>query len=202
MKVLKKSPSGIPLLAEALRSGRLICAPTDTLYGVLGTALDSEAVSKVYRLKGRSPAKPLIVLFDCVESIERYGVDIPQRFKEGLVRLYPAPVTVVLPLKKDSPFRAVFSRTDIAVRVPDDPFLRTLIARTSPLFAPSANPEGEKPAESCEDCLAYFGSELAWCVEGKPVYGKPSTLVSLLSEQPRLLRSGAVDFSAVVEVLT
>jgi L-threonylcarbamoyladenylate synthase len=200
MKVIDKTLSSVKEIAKSLREGKLICAPTDTLYGILGNALDRKAVEEVYRIKGRDPEKPLIVLFESVEQLSEYGVLIPERFKDKLKKLTPAPITFVLPLNKESPFRELFRRDNLAVRIPDDEFLRALIKETFPLFAPSANPQGEKPADSCKECYHYFGDRIAYCVEGKPG-NVPSTIVSLLGDTPELVREGAIKFSKVVEVL-
>ncbi|TCK04578.1 L-threonylcarbamoyladenylate synthase [Phorcysia thermohydrogeniphila] len=200
MKVVKKDVTNVKEIARALREGKLICAPTDTLYGILGNALDKKAVEEVYRIKGRDPQKPLIVLFESVEQLTEHGVVIPERFKDKLKKLIPAPITFVLPLDSESPFRALFCRDNLAVRIPDDNFLRALIKETFPLFAPSANPQGEKPATNCKECYRYFRDKLAYCVEGKPG-NVPSTIVSLLGNTPELIREGAIKFSKVMEVL-
>jgi len=199
VRILKKD--NIEEIANILKGGELVCSPTDTLFGILGNALSEETVRKLYLIKKRDKNKPLIVLFDSVESMEKYGIVIPERFKEGLKKLYPAPITTILPLDNKSPFRKIFKRNDIAVRVPDDPFLRKLIEETFPLFAPSANPQGMEPAKSCKECRGYFENLINYCIEGKSLE-LPSTIVDLTGDFPRLVREGVVDFSKVVEVLS
>jgi L-threonylcarbamoyladenylate synthase len=200
MKVFSKDLCKLKEVAKSLKEGNLICAPTDTLYGILGNALDKGVVEKVYRVKGRDLKKPLIVLFESVSQLESYGVLIPERFKEGFKKLVPAPITFVLPLQPESPFKKVFFRDNLAVRIPDDEFLRALIKESFPLFAPSANPQGKKPAENCRECYSYFKEEISYCIEGKSK-NVPSTIVSLLHETPELIREGAVKFSEILEVL-
>jgi len=200
MKVVKKSTQNAPAVAGFIKAGELVCSPTDTLYGILGSALSPEAVEKVYRVKGRERSKPLIVLFREVEEAERLGVSIPERFRGRLKEIYPAPLTVILPLKESSPFRKIFKRDNLAIRIPDDPFLLKVIELSTPLFAPSANPSGLKPATCCKECKEYFGNLIPLCVEGE-VIGKPSTLVSLLKGKVEILREGAVPTRKVMEVL-
>ncbi|MEO2068159.1 MAG: L-threonylcarbamoyladenylate synthase [Desulfurobacteriaceae bacterium] len=199
MRILRKD--NIEEIAKVLKMGELVCSPTDTLFGILGNALNEETIKKLYLIKKRDKNKPLIVLFDSVDCMEEYGIVVPEKFKEGLKKLYPASVTTILPLDKKSPFREVFERNDIAVRVPDDPFLRELIKKTFPLFAPSANPQGMEPAKSCEECRRYFENLINYCIEGKSLE-LPSTIVDLTGNFPRLVREGVVDFSKVVEVLS
>jgi len=195
VRTASKSRESIPLIKEVIEGGGLVCAPTDTLYGLLGSALKREAVERVYRVKGRERDKPLIVLFSSVKEMEGYGVRVP----EELHSLYPAPLTVILPLKESSPFRKVFGREDLAVRVPDDPFLLEVLRETGPLFAPSANPSGLKPAESCRECREYFKEGVELCVEGE-AGGKPSTLIRLTEGGFEVLREGAFPVEVLREV--
>jgi L-threonylcarbamoyladenylate synthase len=200
MRIVKKSSESAPLVAGFINRGELVCSPTDTLYGILGSALSPEAVEKVYRVKGRERSKPLIVLFGSLEEAQELGVLIPEKFGERLREIYPAPLTVILPLKESSPFREIFKRDNLAIRIPDDPFLLKVIELSTPLFAPSANPSGLKPATCCRECEEYFGSLIPLCVEGE-VIGKPSTLVSLLKGKVEVLREGAIPTRKVLEVL-
>jgi len=194
----KFSREELPQIARLIKRGKVGCLPTDTLYGLVGSALIPEAVEKAYRLKRRDPNKPLIVLFSSLKEAEEFGVE-PKR---GLEKLVPGPVTLILPLKENSPLRETFKRDDLAIRIPDFPLLRELLTLTGPLFAPSANPQGLRPAENCRDCFKYFGEELDFCVEGQPKENRPSTLVKLTGGEPELLRPGAVDFEKVKEALS
>jgi L-threonylcarbamoyladenylate synthase len=195
VRAVRKSRESIPLIKEVIGGGGLVCAPTDTLYGLLGSALKRDAVEKVYRIKGRERSKPLIVLFSSVKEMEDYGVRVPKELRS----LYPAPLTVILPLEENSPFREVFKREDLAVRVPDEPFLLEVLRETGPLFAPSANPSGLKPAESCRECREYFKEGVELCVEGR-ARGKPSTLIRLTGEGFEVLREGAFPVEVLREV--
>ncbi|WP_163329393.1 L-threonylcarbamoyladenylate synthase [Desulfurobacterium thermolithotrophum] len=199
MQVLSKKD--IEKISQVLRAGELICSPTDTLFGILGNALDKEVVKKLYSVKKRDVNKPLIVLFSSIEQLVNFGVLVPLKYLNGLKKLYPAPVTVILPLSKESPFRKVFQRDNLAVRIPKDVFLQKLIKKTFPLFAPSANPQGELPAKNCKECKNYFDGVINFCIEGE-VSGAPSTIVDLTGEKPILIREGIVKFEKVLEVLS
>jgi len=201
MRVVKRGSSAIPLIKEVIERGELICAPTDTLYGLLGSPLKREAVEKVYRVKGREREKPLIILFSSVPQMEELGVDLTGKLRGKLRELYPAPLTLILPLKESSPLREVFKRKDIGVRIPKEPFLLSLIEEVGPLFAPSANPSGLEPAKSCEECRRYFEGSVSLCVEGE-AGGIPSTIVSLLKGRPEVLREGAFPIQRVMEVFS
>ncbi|WP_457677936.1 L-threonylcarbamoyladenylate synthase [Thermovibrio sp.] len=200
MKRIKKSLGSAEEVAELIKKGELVCSPTDTLYGLLGSALNEKAVEKVYQVKGREKSKPLIVLFSSLSEVEKFGVLIPEGFREGLKELFPAPVSVILPLKENSPLREVFKRANLAVRVPADEFLIKVIELSTPLFAPSANPSGKEPARDCKECFRYFKGKVPLCIKGK-CEGKPSTLISLLKGKVEVLREGALSREKVLEVL-
>ncbi len=199
MRKLRKEIDNLSVVAEEIRKEKIVCSPTDTLYGLLGSALSEKVYRNIYRLKRRSHKKPLIVLFDSIERAESLGVLFPKETKEKLRSIFPERLTVVLPLNRNSPLGRVLKRENVAVRVPKDEFLLKLISETFPLFAPSANPEGERPSESCSDCERYFDNRISLCLEGK-MLNLPSTLVSLLKGKPELLREGAFPFERVKEV--
>ena len=199
MERVKKEFPNAPLVAEFIKREKLICSPTDTLYGLLGSSLSKTVYRTIYSLKKRNPEKPLIVLFNSLERAEESGVLFPEGTKEKLNRIFPERLTVVLPLKENSPLREITGRRDVAIRVPKDEFLLKVMELSHPLFAPSANPEGKKPAESCSECYRYFKEEIPLCVEGK-THRKPSTLISLLNGRPELLREGAYPFEKLLEV--
>ncbi|WP_457567402.1 L-threonylcarbamoyladenylate synthase [Desulfurobacterium sp.] len=182
------------LIKQLILSGEVICSPTDTQYGLIGSALDKTAIEKVYALKKRDPDKPLIILFDTLESIKKYGILVPEKIETQLNKIWPARLTVILPVKRESPFEKIFKRRNIAVRIPAFAPLRRLISETTPIFAPSANIQGKKPAENCRECRSYFNSRLTYCIKGKTI-PLPSTLLSLTGNTPEILREGAVPVS-------
>ncbi|RKQ63325.1 L-threonylcarbamoyladenylate synthase [Thermovibrio guaymasensis] len=200
MKVVKKSLENAPVVSRLIMEGEIVCCPTDTLYGLLGSATNEKAVEKVYSIKGREREKPLIVLFKDLNQAQELGVLIDDNLREKLERVYPAPLTVILPLKEDSPFRKVFKRDNLGIRIPKDDFLLKVIELSTPLFAPSANPSGKEPAENCKECRIYFEGRIPLCVEGK-ASGKPSTLVSLVGKELKVLREGSFPKEKLLEVL-
>ena len=201
MERVKKELPSAPLVADFIKREEIVCSPTDTLYGLIGSSLSRKVFEELYKLKRRNPKKPLIVLFDSLKRAEELGVVFPEGVKEKLSAIFPERLTVVLPLKESSPLRRITGREDIAIRVPKDEFLLKVIELSHPLFAPSANPEGEKPAENCSECYSYFKDNISLCVEGETC-GKPSTLISLLGGRPELLREGAYPFEKLLEVFS
>ncbi|SNR78499.1 L-threonylcarbamoyladenylate synthase [Desulfurobacterium atlanticum] len=180
--------------------GEIICSPTDTQFGLIGNALDIDAIKKVYQIKRRDSEKPLIVLFDSISRIRKYGVIIPNRYEGFLNKIWPERLTVILPLEENSPFKLLFNRNNIAVRIPKHEKLRKLIKETVPVFAPSANIQNEKPATTCEECKKHFENLISYCIKGK-CNSIPSTIISLTSNSIKLIREGVILFSTVEKLI-
>ncbi len=187
-------------IKKLILSGELLCSPTDTQYGLIGNALNHKSIDAVYKIKKRDRTKPLIVLFDCIKTLEKYGIYIPSKYKSFLEKIWPGRVTVILPLKIESPLKNLFERNDLAIRIPAFKPLRDLISETVPLFAPSANIQGEKPAAGCNECKRYFEGNIKYCIKGKTI-PLPSTLVSLTGKRPEIIREGAIPKETIEKLL-
>lgn len=175
----------------ALAAGGVGILPTDTIYGVVGSALSPEAVDRIYALKRRDRRKPLIVLIADIEDVERFGVVLSDRLRATLESYWPhsagalrderrgKPTSVILPLADDS-FTHLDRGTDtLAFRLPDDEELRTLLREVGPLVAPSANVEGGAPARTIEEARRYFGGDVDFYVDGGVREGEPSAVIAL-----------------------
>jgi len=154
-----------------LRAGGVGVLPTDTLYGLVGLARRPKTVQRIYRLKRRAPPKPFIILIDSLMDLNRFGTKINPQTRRVLTRLWPGPISVVLPSRRPK---------TLAFRMPRNKPLRRILKQTGPLVAPSANPEGKKPAETIKEAKKYFGGKVDFYLSaGKRLAGPPSTLVAL-----------------------
>lgn len=175
-------------LKEALKEGQVAVIHTDTIYGIVGSALLPDTVERIYKLRKRDLNKPFIILISSVDDLRRFDISVDKKTKEILHELWPGPVSVVLnipPPRWDYLHRGTKS---LAFRVPKDKKLLTLLKQTGPLVAPSANPEGEKPAQSISEAKKYFGNQVDHYVDGGKINGKPSTLVKIENNHLVILR--------------
>ena len=174
--------------AESVQDGGIGVLPTDTLYGVVGSALDPDAVDRIYELKRRDHRKPLIVLISDIEMVEQFGVELSDTLRTRLATYWPGPVSIVLPIIDDQ-FEYLSRGTDtIAFRLPKDDSLCDLIRTVGPLVAPSANMEGMPPATTVEEAKRYFGTDVDFYVDGGPCEGPASRLIRLDGEEEEVLR--------------
>lgn len=175
-------------LAGALRKGAVGVLPTDTLYGLVASARIPDAVEKVYAFRKRNSKKPFIILIHSPEDVCLLGARIGVSERRVLKKVWPGRVSVILPCLGKR-FRYLHRGANtLAFRVPSSKFLRNFLLKSGPLVAPSANPEGKKPAYSIREAERYFGNRVDfYCDKGK-LSGKPSTLIAISGGAVRVLR--------------
>ncbi len=164
--------------------------PTDTLYGVVGSALSKKAVQRIYDLKGRDENKPFIILISHIGDLALFGVKLSKEQALLLKKLWSEkrPTSVIVPVTQKK-FEYLHRGThSLAFRLPKNKSLSTLLKKTGPLVAPSANPQGMTPAKNVTEAKKYFSTNVDFYQSGTKKEGKPSKIVSLLGLQPEVLR--------------
>ena len=166
-------------VARLLRAGKVEVIPTDTLYGITTRAENPAAVKRLYAVRDRSLDKACIILIATVSQIESWVAWSPAS-RELTTKFWPGPVSIVLPSSPEAPAHIPQFKQTIAYRLPADPKLRSFLARTGPLLAPSANPAGKPPATTQQMAQDYFGKQVDFYVEGGDLsVREPSTLIKL-----------------------
>ena len=161
---------------------------TDTIYGIVGQALHSETVERIYSVKKRTPTKPFIILISKVEDVSQFGIDIDSSLRKKLESYWPGPVSIILDCPKDT-FKYLHRGTHtLAFRLPAKDELRTLIEQTGPLVAPSANPEGFPPATNIDEAKEYFDDEVDFYNSGQ-VSSSPSKIIRIAGNEIEIIRA-------------
>ena len=186
----------------AVRAGRLIVFPTDTVYGIGSVPHDATATALLFDAKHRPRDLTLPVLIatlDAARGLARFD----ERAERLAAALWPGPLTLVL------------SRTDasagwelggdgrtIGVRVPSHPLALAVLSGAGPLATTSANRSGEPPAVTCDELHATFGDRVdVYLCQEQPLSGAASTVVDLTHPDPRVLRAGGVDAERLRQLL-
>ena len=173
--------------ARRLSLGEVGVLPTDTMYGVVASALKPAAVERVYDLRRRELGKPMIVLIGGWEDLERFGMTVEPPTRGWLEKVWPGPVSVVLPAQGWGLEYLHRGTGGIAFRMPAKPQLRALLAAIGPIVAPSANLAGEAPARDVAEAKHYFGEDAFYLDEGE-LRNPPSALVDARVFPPKVLR--------------
>lgn len=187
---------------SAALGGNLIVIPTDTVYGIGTRPDDSAATTKLFEAKGRARDVELPVLVASAGEAERIAA-FDGRARTLAASFWPGALTMVLRRRRASQAWALGGDpTTIGVRMPHHPVTLAVLARTGPLAVTSANRTGEPTPETCEGLSGVFGDLVdVYLCEPEPLRGAASTVVSLLSDEARVLRDGSVPTDAIARAL-
>jgi L-threonylcarbamoyladenylate synthase len=179
-------------LIKILNSGGIGVLPTDTMYGLVGLALNKRTVTEIYKLRYRDFHKPLIVLISSMADLKLLGINVTAAHGLILNKVWPGPVSVILPSSKEKFKHLTRGTKTIAVRLPKNKFLIDIISQTGPLVAPSANLSDYPPAKTIKEAKKYFGNKAAFYISTgtRPII--PSTIIKLTKTGLKVIRPGVV----------
>lgn len=181
--------------AAALAKGGIVIYPTDTVYGIGVSALDTGAIERLKELKGREKKRPISIIVPDVHHVEEWAEFTPLARKFAEAHL-PGALTLVMPARKHIPDSLTLNGA-IGVRIPDEPFCLELAkAFGKPYTTTSANKTGMGTPRSADEVMHHFSQDLhkiALIIDGgERSNPNPSTVVSCITETPYVLREGAL----------
>lgn len=202
--------------ALALKDGRLVVLPTDTVYGIASDPFSPSAVKRLLDVKGRRENMPPPVLVDGVQTALNLTDDegeVGKAIKNALPQLsaafWPGPLTIIVPTRMSwgwiRPEKgSAFSKTKktVALRVPDNRLTLDLLKQTGPLAVTSANLTTLPPATDITQARNYFGDEVAVYLDGgvSPL-GQASTIIDCTERPFKLIRAGGIRLEQIEKVL-
>ncbi len=186
-----------------LRRGELVAIPTETVYGLAGNALNPSVAAEIYRVKGRPSDNPLIVHITEMEELPPLVEEIPEAAKKLAEVFWPGPLTIIMKKSELVPKETTGGLDTVAVRMPSHPAARAVIrAAGVPLAAPSANLSGLPSPSAFEHICDDLNGRVAGIMNGGDCeYGLESTVLTLVTEVPRVLRPGGVSVEQLRSVL-
>jgi L-threonylcarbamoyladenylate synthase len=176
------------ILIQKLQKGSIAVMPTDTIYGILGIALNKKTVERIYKLKGRNSKKPFIILISSPKDLALFKVTIDKKTETVLKKVWPGKVSVILPCPGAKFSYLHRGMKSLAFRLPKNKKLLELLKYTGPLVAPSTNPEGFPPAKTITEAKEYFKDEIDFYIGGKKIESSPSRLIRLKNNKIEILR--------------
>lgn len=177
---------------EILKAGGIGVMPTDTIYGLVGSALSKKTVERIYAVRQRKPEKPFIVLIGSIGDLKLFKIKVDNFSKRVLSKVWPGKVSVILPCRSKKFSYLHRGTKTLAFRLPADVRLRNLFKKTGPLVAPSANPEGLRPAKNIKEAKKYFAKKIDFYIGGKKPDKLPSTLIQIKNKNIVILRRGKI----------
>jgi len=207
-RVLQIDPAGglarqIAPAVRAIRAGRIVGFPTETVYGVGVVATDARAVQRLRELKQR-PAGAFTVHIDSPQQARRYVRDVPVRAATLMRKAWPGPLTILLQtggrfadssLRSQALFRRICRDGVVGLRCPADPVARALLRRAGKtVLATSANLTGRAAPKSADEVLDQLDGKIDLLLDAGPTrYRKASTLVAFEAEEYKIVRAGVLD---------
>lgn len=179
---------------ELLRAGEVVAIPTETVYGLAANAYDGNAVSKIFKAKGRPQDNPLIVHIAKVETLSDLVAEVPKAAKKLAAAFWPGPLTMILPKSEKIPDAVSAGLPTVAVRMPSHPVAHAVIeAAGVPLAAPSANLSGSPSPTNAKYVLEDMHDRIPLILDGgSSAVGVESTVITLATARPRVLRPGGI----------
>lgn len=203
VNALSPEPHIIQQASEILHDGGLVSFPTETVYGLGANALDEEAVTKIFRAKGRPANDPIIVHIADVKQLKDIAIDIPDIASTLINKFWAGALTLVLKKHPNIPLNITAGMETVAVRMPDHPVALALLRASGlPIGAPSANTFSRPSPTTAQHVMNDLDGHVDMILDGgSTTIGVESTILSLVADVPTLLRPGGVSLEALREVI-
>ena len=206
-EILETSPEApdldaIERAADAVRRGKVIAIPTDTLYVLAADPFNLQAVAAVFHAKGREPHRSLPILVNSLQMAEDYAVNLTSRFYLLARRFWPGPLTIIVSASAKLPLRVTGHTGRLAVRQGSAVIPNRLIELLDmPLIATSANVSGQPTCHSGFQVLGTMDGRVDLLLDGGIVNGLGATTIDITEPEWRMIREGAIPHSVISENL-
>jgi L-threonylcarbamoyladenylate synthase len=194
--------TGIASAISAVKDGRLVVMPTDTVYGIGADAFDASAVGALLAAKGRGRDMPVPVLVGSWHTIDGLALSVPHTARELVRAFWPGALSLVVRQAPSLQWDLGDARGTVMLRMPLHPVAIELLREVGPMAVSSANLSGQPPAITAEDARMQLGDVVEVYLDAGPSERQAaSTIVDLTGETPRILRTGPISAGDVARVL-
>lgn len=196
MLLLSNPFQSIDAIKSYLKSGKIICFPTETVYALSCDAQIADAIQRIYNIKQRTPAAPFSILVKDIEQMQKY-VTLNEFALKLIKKFSPGPITYILPALPNAKLPSTLcSKNVIGVRIPDHPISMFILNKYKrPLVATSVNLSKKKPIINTDEILKYFPNidmVVANSSENN-ISGISSTVIDLSTQgKYSILREGSI----------
>lgn len=188
----------IDQVVAILNKGGIIAYPTDTHYGIGCNIMNKKAIEKIYSLKQRNKKKPFSFICSDLKNISMYAKVTNYAYKT-MRRLLPGPYTFILEGSKLVPKIMLTKRKTAGIRVPDNPICQALTSGLgNPIISTSVTLPDDELLNEPWLINEQLGNRIDAVIDGGPVPGEPSSIISLIDDVPEILREGSGDVSLFV----
>ena len=194
--------TGIAAAISALKGGRLVVMPTDTVYGIGADAFDGSAVAALLAAKGRGRDMPVPVLVGSWHTIQGLVYTVPNSAKELIRAFWPGALSLVVRQAPSLAWDLGDAHGTVMLRMPLHPVAIELLRAVGPMAVSSANISGRPAAVTADQARDQLGDLVDVYLDSGPAEQQSaSTIVDLTGAHPRVLRQGPVTVEAIASVL-
>jgi L-threonylcarbamoyladenylate synthase len=183
---------------EVVRARGVIAYPTDTFYGLGADPRDPEAVKRIFAIKGREAGQPILLLLRDRSEVAAWASVVTPSAERLMERFWPGPLTLVFPAAPHVLPELTGGGGTIGLRVPGNELTRELLRNLgTALTGTSANRSGGRDPRTVKEVMREVGDRVDLVLDGGATTGdRPSTVVDVTVEPPRIIRQGAIDIAA------
>ncbi|MCK4501558.1 MAG: threonylcarbamoyl-AMP synthase [Desulfuromonadales bacterium] len=192
---INPQPRLIKQVVESLQRGGVIIYPTDTTYGIGCDISNRQAIKRIFQIKQRDQRKPFSFICNDLAEISDYAQVSNFAFKI-IKRHLPGAFTFILDATKIVPNSLSTKQKTVGIRIPDSPICRAIVSELGrPLVTTSANTSGDDTPQDPRDIEDQMGKLVDFVIDGGVSMNEASSVISLLNDQPEILRQGSGDTS-------
>ena len=191
IKLTKEIPEPtLDQITKIIQEGGVAIFPTDTIYGLGGDAFNPNVIERIYKLKWRTPDKPLSLHLGSVAEIEKYCRDLTDKQKHAIEKLLPGPFTLLLWASSEAPKTSVSQEGKVGIRVPKSNSFEIIYRRARvPLVGTSVNLSGEPPLTDIKEIYEKFRDKVDLILStDEPMTQQSSAVIDLTRDPPTVLR--------------
>ena len=194
--------AGVKAAVDAVKAGQLVVLPTDTLYGLGCDAFNNQAVANLLATKHRGPDMPVPVLVGSWDTIQGLVQYYSPQAKTLVEAFWPGGLSIIVPQAPSLPWNLGDTRGTVMLRMPLHPVAIELLRETGPMAVSSANISGHQPPSTVTEARQQLNQNVYVYLDGgECAIGKPSSIIDISGDHPKLLREGAISAERIGEVL-
>ena len=199
MNIVNCDKNGINEIINAYENGQIIVYPTDTVYGIGCDPFNKDSISKIYDLKKREGSKRFPILGFSKEELEKiveFSIDA-EKISE---KFWPGQITLLLPIRKEMT-EQIYNNGKLAVRVPNNECVLSILEQCKLIIGTSANISGEKSILDSNDCKTKLPEIDILVNGGKITTLGESTIVDFVDDQLKIIREGSISKDDIENIL-
>lgn len=169
-------------LIEVIKNGGFAVIPTDTILGIVCSALNKDSVEKLYSIRERDASKPFIILISSFDELKKFSIELTEIEKAKISIFSDKPTSFVFDVENNELRYLHRGKNSLAFRVPKNKNLEHFLREVGPIVAPSANTSGKPVSKNENEAREYFGDKVSFYSKFLPIGGEPSRIIHLYKD--------------------